>query len=227
MSGESRWGRKSVNCNGKQLAFYRKACGLTQSELATREGYSERLVRKAESGASVMGVVLRDLAAALSSPDSPISPEDLSSDPEQMAKILLHAFKQHEAEWVSQIRHLLSSQVTVRCAGDPAKIPFAGEWNGIDDVDRWVRIFFATMHHREKDYYNPRFITQGNMVVAWGEDWYRVRGVEFPPLWVSQRFVFERGQLVLLENLFDTDGGSAQLAEARARGMLNEEGEQA
>jgi len=130
-----------------------------------------------------------------------------------MARAVLAAYAQHEAEMVDQIEHFLHEDVLVRCAGDPAKIPFAGDWHGRDGFDRWARTFFATLVRPDKSFLQPTVLTSGNTVVAWGQELaYVPDSPPFPP----------KGKLCLFEDLFDTDSGSEHLAEARARGLLSE-----
>ena len=213
--------RQSFTCNGKQVAHFRKKKGITQKELANLSGYSERLVRKAEAGGSLNHHAIRDLAQALCHNGMEVHSEDLISSPEKMALELLEAFASHEAEMVEQIRYFLDPEVTVHCAGDPEKIPFAGEWRGIEGFDRWARTFFENLVRPEKDFYQPTVMAVGNRVVTWGQDLAHAPGMEYPPIWVTQRFEFQRGKLVVFENLFDTESGSKHIAEARAQGLLS------
>jgi transcriptional regulator with XRE-family HTH domain len=207
-------------CNGKQLVYYRKRRGFTQVQLAKLAGYSERLVRKAETGGTVQSLALRDLAATLSTADEPLTITDLACDPEHMARTILEAFATHKQAWVEHIGHLLADNAVLRCAGDPAKVPFAGEWHGREGFSQWAQLFFSILSAPEPGYYQPTYIVSGNQVVAWGKDWYEPPGVKCPPLWVSQRFEFRDGLLEVLEDQFDTDVGSESLARSRALGLL-------
>ena len=213
--------RQTFVCEGSQVRFFRKQRGITQKELADLAGYSERLVRKAEAGGSLTNYAIRDLAKALCYGGIEVHPEDLISSPKKIAIELLGAFAEHEMEMVPQVEHFLDPGVVLRCAGDPKKIPFAGDWRGIDGFERWVRLFFTTLIRPVKDFYQPTVIAQGNEVVTWGQDLAHAKGMESPPIWVSQHFQFRQGKLVLFENLFDTDSRSEHIAAARARGLLS------
>jgi transcriptional regulator with XRE-family HTH domain len=212
----------SLNANGRQVAHYRRRRGLTQKQLAQISGYSERLVRKAEASGSLSERTIRDLAGALSSDGDVVNPEDLICSPESLALEFMAAFAEHEAEMIAHVEHFLDPAAILVCAGDPEKIPFAGEWHGISGFDRWVRSFFATLIRPEKDFYQPESLSQGNTVVLWGQELAHARELPFPPIWVTQRFEFREGKIIRFDNLFDTDSGSEHLAEAKARGFLQD-----
>lgn len=213
--------RSTHQCAGNRILEFRKRLGLTQKELAARAGYSERLVRKGEKSKALQWVAIGDLAGALSVNGYKVTPEELINCPEQMARLIMAAWSEHEANWLPHIAHLLADNAVLRCAGDPEKIPFAGEWHGHDGFDKWAKCFYATLTRPDKNFYQPTYIASGNTVVAWGQELAHVPGIPFPPIWVTQRFVFEESKLILFEDLFDTEGGSAHIAEARARQFLD------
>jgi len=209
------WGNhlgSSVCTNGKHVASLRKRIGLTQKQLAKIAGYSERLIRKAESDGSLSKLTIHDLAVALSNNGAPVQAEDLICSPESLAREFLSAFAEHEAEMAAQVEHFLDREFVLVCAGDPAKIPFAGQWHGVDGLDQWANTFFATLTRPENDFYKPTFFSNGNTVVAWGEDLVHVPEPTFRPIWVTQRFEFRQRKLIRFEHLFDTDGVSEHLA---------------
>ena len=72
----------------------------------------------------------------------------------------------------------------------------------------------------EKDFYKPDYLAYENVVVTWGLDWAHAADMPFPPIWVTQKFVFSKGKLVRMENLFDTESGSKHLIQAKAEGLL-------
>ena len=53
--------RKSLISDANKIRQLRQTLGWTQNDAATRSGYSERLIRKIESGASVRPSTLRDV----------------------------------------------------------------------------------------------------------------------------------------------------------------------
>ena len=223
MESDGKNSESSVSAIGKQVSFYRKKRGLTQKQLAKIAGYSERLVRKAEADGSLSAITIRDLAAALSQEGAVVLPEDLIYSPESLALEFLAAFAEYEAGMIAHVEHFIDPQAVLFCAGDPEKIPFAGEWHGVDGFDRWARLFFTSLVRPEKDFYKPEVLSHGNTVIMWGQDLAHAPDLPFPPIWVTQRFVFRQGKLLRFESMFDTDRGSAHLAEAQARSLLAEE----
>jgi len=207
----------SMSACGRQILFFRKQRGLTQKQLAKMAGYSERLVRKAEAGGSLSSLTIRDLAAALSDDGVVVHPADLICSPESLAREFMAAFSEFQAEMITHVEHFLDPQAMLLCAGDPKKIPFAGQWQGVDGFERWVRTFFATLVRPVKDFYQPEVLSHGNTVIMWGQDlWGRDLGdapdLTFPPIWVTQRYEFRQGRLTQFEHRFDTESGSTHLA---------------
>lgn len=222
MEFEGESSSSSVCTNGKQVAGFRRLKGLTQKQLAKIAGYSERLVRKAEAGGSLSAQTVRDLASALGHEGVTIFPEDLICSPEQLALDFLKAFGEYQTEMLTHVKHFIDPEIILVCAGDPKKIPFAGEWIGHEGMDRWVRTFFATLLRPEKNYYKPSVLSHGNTVVTWGQDLAHVPNLPALSMWVTQRFEFQQGKLIRFDNMFDTESGSTHLAEARARGFLTD-----
>lgn len=91
-------GKSSLPINGDLMRDLRKARGWTQEQLAALAGYSPRLIRKAESGSSVKSDTIEVLAAALSTPEAPVSPETLVSDPLGMVRAFAVAYAYDERQ---------------------------------------------------------------------------------------------------------------------------------
>ena len=214
--------RRTETCEGKRLVKIRTEQGLTQNSLAKKADCSERLIRKAESGETITYSAIKNIAAALSQNGQIVHPEDLISNPTQLAKQFLQAFKTYESEMVAQVEHFIDENFVLYCAGDSEKIPFAGVWKGTKGLDQWVKCFFKTLMRPQKDFYQPDYLTYKNTVVAWGQDWAHAPNLTFPPIWVTQKFVFKKGKLVRFEDLFDTDSRSKHLAQARVQSLLDD-----
>ena len=80
---------RSVPCNGNVVRRLRKRLGLTQAQLATRSGFSERLVRKAEASIPISMKTVKKLAAALSNEEHQVEVNFLICSPVEIAKKLL------------------------------------------------------------------------------------------------------------------------------------------
>ncbi len=206
--------KRSYACNPELLVYLRERKGLTQQQLAEVAGYSERLISKAESGQAISTAAVADLAEALSSENEPVYPEDLITDPVSLAKEYMAALHTQGNGIVDAIQRFLDDEVIFRISGDPKHFPFAGEHCGIEAVRRVFEIFFSILeapadHDHEANY---KYVGQGNEVILWGESWIHPIGQPMErPIPIAHRFVFERGKLVLLEDVYDTLAGSESL----------------
>ncbi|MCA9260735.1 MAG: helix-turn-helix transcriptional regulator [Planctomycetales bacterium] len=192
-------------CNGRRISRYRRSLKLTQQELAQRTGYSERLIRKAESNGSVMTVVLRDLAVALSTEDRPLVAADITADAERYSREILNALCRRHGGWMEDVGELLADDARLYCVGDADRIPFAGWWHGRDGFAEWAKIFCATASKPEQPTRQPEFLADEDQTVIWGvEIWQNQLSTDKKPVWMTMRLQYDRGELTLLEVLFDT-----------------------
>jgi transcriptional regulator with XRE-family HTH domain len=190
------------------LVFFRKKLGLTQVELAAKAGYSTRLVSKAESGKSIAVSTLEDLAEALSTETEPVFYEDLCCNPLSMAREFIRALYLSGPNAIDATRHFIDKNVEFCIAGDPEKIPFAGQHCGIEAVDAAIRCWFSGMQGPENHDIDAfyRYFSQGNEVVVWGDSWLHPIGQPLEtPMPVSCLFRFFGGRLVYFEDRFNTD----------------------
>lgn len=212
--------KRSYPCNTELFTFLRERKGWTQQDLAIASGYSERLINKAESGRRISTAAIEILAETLSLPEEPISLEDLISDPVALAKEYFDGLYIHQESIVSAIRHFLDEDVVFWIAGDPAIIPFAGEYRGIEEVERLFKIFFSIIQAPEQMEWEPKvtYLTQGRDVIVWGESWLHPIGAPMKkPMILTHRMTFHKGKLVRFEDIFDTLEGARLLQEAASR----------
>lgn len=208
--------KQSYSCNITLLKQLRKRRGWTQVELATVAGYSDRLIRKAESGSSISVETIEILAEALSDDERTVYPNELISDPLELSKAFVAAYNYKRAELIPTIRHFLHEDVVFQFSGDPELVPFAGKHVGIEAVDKASKIFNALMVTPPGKEIKPNYLAQDNVVSLWGEEWSHPIGVPPQPVWVVNRFTYEKGLLVLFESLFDTQTGNELFAKAKA-----------
>lgn len=69
--------KRYSSINGTYLRSLRLSRGWTQAEFGRRAGYSERLIRKAESGGNLLLDTIDDLAATLSQINDKVTSESL------------------------------------------------------------------------------------------------------------------------------------------------------
>jgi transcriptional regulator with XRE-family HTH domain len=120
----------TMACNGALVRFFRKQQGWTQQELATIAGYTERLVRKAETGQKLNADTIEDLAEALSTNACVVHPEDLISDPEAALWTYIKSFAIGERQIVAQCQSVMAEDVQIHVPGNPNFLPFAGDYDG-------------------------------------------------------------------------------------------------
>ena len=145
------------------LRAYRQRRGLTQAQLATHAGFSERLIRKAESGEAVRPHTLEVLAEALSTADEPVSVADLRGDPLAVVQTYYRIRRQFGYDFVPHCRHLFGEGYTVTMHGDRRVLPYAGTWEGVEGLHE--------LYQQTKHYFRPwgetvRFFTSTGRVMA-------------------------------------------------------------
>lgn len=134
---------RSARINPDSLRSLRAQLGITQRDLARIAGYSERLIRKAESGGALSMESISNLAEALSRHGVPVTSQELVLDLASIAKHWLSAFDTYGREMILHVRHHLSPDFIFVCPGDPKVAPFIGTWSGIDGLQQWLNHFFA------------------------------------------------------------------------------------
>ncbi|MEW4451341.1 helix-turn-helix transcriptional regulator [Bremerella sp. JC817] len=211
---------RTYACNRDFLRQLRLRNGWTQSDLAKRAGYSERLISKAEAGSPIALETIVDLADAFSEEEEQqIYWEDLACDPVALAQRFIHAVYTYQKDTVSHIRDFLAEDCVFRVAGNPEEIPFAGEHVGIDATDRMFQIFFSILevpkgHDHTKHF---QYFCQGPNAIIWGDSWIHPIGRPMEtPIRVSHLLMFKRGKLMLLDDCYDTAAGAAILRDSSA-----------
>jgi len=88
--------RRSMPCNGKLISQLRKQVGWTQSELAARSGFTERLIAKAEASQNIAAATLSILAQTLTEGGATVSSIELSVDPATIAREFILSMYQRD-----------------------------------------------------------------------------------------------------------------------------------
>ncbi|MFO0884501.1 MAG: helix-turn-helix transcriptional regulator [Pirellulales bacterium] len=210
--------RKTHNCpvNGTALKSFRQALNWSQCDLAVRSGYSERLIRKAEAGRPVKMQTIRDIADTLSTPQSPVSCEQLLLDKLEIAKLVTKSYDNFGSTMLLYCSHVFSSDYIFNCPADPAQVPFAGEWHGVKGMQKFFDIFFG-IFERQPDTLVPTYTIGPNCAVSHYLDTLYVGGEALPPFWVNLHFQFRDGLVTRLDDEFDTKNAADFLDELRYR----------
>lgn len=203
--------------NGNTLKKHRLNRGWSQSELARKAGYSERLIRKAEAGGSLSFETIADLAEALSDDQRCIAADHLLFDDHlSMAQQFVKGYDELGANMVQSYSHLFADHVLIHCPADPQQVPFAGEWHGIDGLQQFLNHFFS-IFVRVPLSLSPSFMVGEGRVSARYDDRLIFKGIVLPPFWVNLHFHFEQGLIARIDDEYDTKNAALALDEAIAQ----------
>lgn len=200
---------KGILVAGTEFRQLRQSRGLTQAELAKLAGVGERTVRNAESGHRVRMDFLRYLAGALG-----VDVRELVQD---IAEVCLVRNEQENAERVStamlayaldrdvgELRSLIDDANFRLFFPGPSKIPFTGEYRGIDGIRRLMDIAEQSMiYDKPPDIAETR--SSGNLVILSGVDYIRsLADGQTCGGWWQHIFEFAEGKVVRVDVLADT-----------------------
>lgn len=205
-----------LSCIPAAISIYRRRLGLTQRELGERAGCTVRQVNKAENGHAIGSKTIESLANALSEPGKIVYPEDLVVDPIPLAKELIFGSYIFRDQTFNKIRHFLSEDVQLTFDGPPEEIPFAGVHRGLAEVERALGLFFELLEApADCDYRSTHsfMVNQNNPneVIVWGHSFFHAKGRPSPPMPIQLRMLFSRGELLNIDDRFDTEFAARQL----------------
>lgn len=199
--------------NGPRIRELRKARGWTQLTLASRTGYSERVIRKAEKSEPIRHDVLATIAQALSTPAEPITVAMLTSDPVQIVRRFYEAYDVHEREMLPHVHDVLAPDVKFVFYADPERNPLSGTWEGVRGIQAYLDKFFGMFVRQNKGKQNPQYIVNGQQVVASFSEIVCYGEVVAPPVWIHLKFSLRDGRIALVEDFCDTDTAARFLKE--------------
>lgn len=207
-----------VHCHGALIVASRKSVGLSQEALAEQADLSVRVVRKAESGDSVRFSTLMMIADVLNRRGVAVKPGDLCTDPVEVVRTFIEAYRRHEEGMVREIRHLLSEDMITFVAGDPTVIPFAGTFHGPDGLAEFWSRFFALVERYDKDALKLQCFVNGSEVVAYGTEKARIKGhTTDEPSWLCLKFDVSGGIITRFEDYFDTQSAQRYLHDFQSK----------
>jgi ketosteroid isomerase-like protein/DNA-binding XRE family transcriptional regulator len=196
-------GKEGLRINGKRFAELRKHSGFTQVDLAHRAGYSERVVRKAESGGPLRFETIRDLSQCLSTPDQVVEPRHLLQSNRELAIQFVHAYDHFSRDALSHCEGLFTEDFEFFCPGDPDQAAFAGHWKGVDGMQEFFDRFFSIFSRKEGSL-QPTYLEADNRVVARYEDQVFFESHTMPSFWVNLHFQFRDGLIARIDDEYDT-----------------------
>jgi len=151
-------------CNGRLISQLRKQLGWTQSELAARSGFTERLIAKAEASQNIAAATLNIISQSLTEGGAVVSSQDLSVDPAAFAKEFFRSTCRHGPRSLEVNQQFISLDIVVHFSGDPSIFPFAGTHLGIDYAKRAFAEFYKVFQPPEDDseIENIQFVSTGH-----------------------------------------------------------------
>jgi transcriptional regulator with XRE-family HTH domain len=189
--------------SGHRIKYFRNKLGWTQSQLALRSGYSERLIRRAEAGEPLSEQTAVDLAAALSTEKRKVTVNDFSTDPLALAMTFVQSYDLYGRGLMPYCEHFLAEDFQFNCFGD-ASSPLTGCWHGKEGFQRWLDIFFGIFQRPVGFRLEPKYLGDGNSITARYLDMFTFQELVSPKIWVNLHFEFESGQLKILNDEYDT-----------------------
>ncbi|MCC7335069.1 MAG: helix-turn-helix transcriptional regulator [Pirellulaceae bacterium] len=188
---------------GNRVRDLRILRGMTQTELAKLAGYSERLVRKAEAGGSLSQTTIEDLADALSCQHSKVTPSDLCSSPETLARTFVDCYDEHERRMLDYCGHLLDEDFVFHCAAAPGS-SLGGDWCGAEGFQAWLDQFFSITSRLNRKCLKPLYMTAENRVTARYCDTFVAADHSQHVMWVNLHFTTGDGLIQRIDDEYDT-----------------------
>lgn len=207
--------KRFVAINGRALRSRRLQLGWTQRQLAKAAGYTERLIRKAESGGSLDIATVQNLAESLSSNGDRVSSEALILDILAIARQWIEALETQEQGMLSQVEHYLAEQFVLICPGDPATAPFLGSWHGAAGLQQWLDLYFGFF--KRNPCQDLEFTVGEHSVMARWLESGTMQGIPCGPVRINMHFRFENGLIVRIDDDYDTQAGANAVASARTK----------
>jgi transcriptional regulator with XRE-family HTH domain len=209
-------GKDGIRINGRLFADLRKQLGLTQIDLANRAGYSERVIRKAESGGPLRFDTIRDLSQCLSSPSGVVEPKHLFQSNRELAVQFVHAYDHYGRQALAHCKGLFTEDFEFFCPGDTEQVAFAGLWKGVEGMQQFFDRFFS-IFARKKGSLNPTYFEAEDRVVARYEDQVFFESHPMPPFWVNLHFQFREGLIVRIDDEYDTRSAAESFSDLLKR----------
>lgn len=117
----------------------------------------------------------------------------------ELANIFVQCYDSGGRDVQKRCEECFTEDIEVRFDGDPAEIPYAGIWKGIDGVQRFLDCFYSVVT-REINSLNPDYVISSDRIVARFSDKFSVRGKETPSTLVNLNFQFRDGLICSIDD---------------------------
>lgn len=198
--------KRVIKTNGPAIRNLRNLRGWTQKDLANRAGYTERLIRKAESGGTLGIQTAMDIAEALSQELHTVSSDDfvLARDRLAAAQRFLEAFALHGQDMVVHVKHELTHDFSLRIA------VFSGSFSFFSNAllgSTGLQLFLdgiAGKFSIDNGLIDAKYTVGDEIVSARYSQklWHAGRALD--PFWVNLHFRFESQRIASIEVDYDT-----------------------
>lgn len=196
-----------VRVNGPKLQALRLQAGLTQEELAELAGYSDRLIRKAESSGLLRISTIRILAQTLSERGLKVTAEDLTFLPRLVAIEICRLLLTSGPQGFDVIKARIHESFELHVCGDAPAIPFSGTFAGIDGLRQFMNILHSTANIAGFEHNNIKVYSSahGELLVIQA-DIRAIRSVDraFVSVWWFVQFHFSDAVVRSIRIFFDT-----------------------
>jgi transcriptional regulator with XRE-family HTH domain len=193
---------QAVSILGDRFRKLRVNADLTQEQLASLVGCSDRLVRKAESGGPIRSDFLDQIIQVLNKNGQKVSVADLVASHVMLIREVLLEYDEH-GRGVLQHIDCFSEEVELFFPGDKRTFSFAGTWRGLPRVQVFLDRFFDSFQ-RQKCSLDVTLLESANQVTARFKEQVCFHGLWLKPLSISLHFHFEGHQVVRIECQYDT-----------------------
>jgi len=195
-----------VRTDGLAIRNLRNARGWTQRDLARRAGYTERLIRKAESGGALSIQTAMDIAEAFSQERHKVTIDEFVSTEDRMgtAHHFLQSFSRHGLEMVEHVEQELTQNFSMRIAvfrGSNSLLP--GEWFGLSELHILLDAIVLNFS-MDKGVMNTVYTEGPEFVSARYHQKLWFAGQALEPFWVNLHFHFKSHKIESIEVEYDT-----------------------
>jgi transcriptional regulator with XRE-family HTH domain len=194
----------AVPINPASFVECRKSRGWSQEELSRRSGYSVRLIRKAEAGGTLKVETVQHLCEAFSQSLGCVEVEHLTCTPLKVAQRLVEAYDNYGIDLIGHCEGCFTSDFAYIIHADPARVPYAGRWEGMVGFQQMLNIFFG-MFTRKPGSLKPEYMVGNQRVHARFLDQAIFQGELTPPIIINLHFQFRGMQICQMDNEFDSD----------------------
>ena len=138
-----------------------------------------------------------------------------SLDHTAIARKWVEAFEDLEVRMLLAIKPYLADDFELMCPGDSTLVPFAGIWKGTAGHQEWLNLFFGFFKRtKAKD---VKFTSTDNTVEARWLEHVTLQGIPCTPVRINLYFHFWDGKLARIFDDYDTQTGTANIANLLGR----------